>query len=46
LWHAEWPIRWTFTHADTSPLAIDCQNIDLRVSFSDFASIFAASAAQ
>ena len=46
LWHAEWPIRCTFTHAGTSPLAIDCQNIDLRISFSDFAGLIAASVAQ
>ena len=40
LWHFEWPVRWTFTDSTTSPLAIDCQNIDLRVSFEDFARIF------
>ena len=40
LWHFEWPIHWTFTDHTTSPLAIDCQNIDLRVPFDDFARIF------
>ena len=41
LWHFEWPIRWTFTGRHTSVLAIDCQNIDLRVSFDDFRRLFA-----
>lgn len=40
LWHFEWPIRWTFTGLGTSALAIDCQNIDLRVPFDDFKRIF------
>ncbi len=40
LWHFEWPICWTFTDSTTSPLALDCQNIDLRVSFEDFKRIF------
>ena len=40
LWHFEWPIRWTFTDSDTSILAIDCQNIDIRVSFEDFELMF------
>ena len=39
LWHFEWPIRWTFTDSATSPHAIDCQNIDLRVPFEAFANI-------
>ena len=40
LWHWEWPIRWTFTDYHTSRLALDCQNIDLRVPFEDFKRIF------
>ena len=40
LWHAEDPPCWTFTDRDTSRLAIDCQNIDSRVSFADFERIF------
>jgi len=40
LWHFEWPIRWTFTDSTTSTLALDCQNIDLRVPFEAFATIF------
>ena len=35
-WHFEWPVCWSFTDRHTSPLAIECQNIDLRVSFDDF----------
>ena len=41
LWHFDWPIWWTFTQRATSPLAVDCQNIDLRVPFADFQRIFA-----
>lgn len=44
LWHFEWPIHWSFTHGRTSPLAIDCQNIDLRVEFDDFQRIFTEAA--
>ena len=40
LWHFESPIQWTFTDRHTSPLAIDCQNIDLRVSFKEFRRLF------
>ena len=40
LWHVEWPVRWTFTDRGTSPLAVDCQNIDRRIGFGDFARIF------
>ena len=36
LWHFEWPIRWTFTDRTTSPAALDCQNIDLRVPWEAF----------
>ena len=42
LWHFEWPVHWTFTDAATSPQAVDCQNIDMRVSFTDFQRIFTA----
>ena len=40
LWHFNWPIQWSFTDRSTSPLAIDCQNIDLRVPFADFQRLF------
>ena len=40
LWYVEWPLRWTFTDRGTSPLAIDCQNIDQRVPFDNFRRIF------
>lgn len=40
LWHFDWPIRWSFTDRATSPLSIECQNIDVRVSFEDFKRIF------
>lgn len=40
LWHVEWPVRWTFTERGTSPLAVDCQNIDRRIGFADFVRIF------
>jgi peptidoglycan/xylan/chitin deacetylase (PgdA/CDA1 family) len=40
LWHFDWPIRWSFTSTDTSQLAIECQNIDVRVPFEDFERIF------
>ena len=40
LWHFEWPIQWSYTDKTTSPLAVDCQNIDLRVSFDDFTQVF------
>lgn len=40
LWHFDWPIRWTFTDTTTSHLALECQNIDLRVPFEDFKRIF------
>ena len=40
LWHFEWPVQWSFTDRHTSPQAVDCQNIDLRVSFADFVRIF------
>ena len=40
LWYFEWPVHWTFTEAGTSPQAVDCQNIDMRVSSIDFERIF------
>ena len=40
LWHFEWPIHWTFTDSNTSLLAVDMQNIDLRVPFDDFKRVF------
>jgi peptidoglycan/xylan/chitin deacetylase (PgdA/CDA1 family) len=40
LWHFEEPIQWSFTDRNTSRLAVDCQNIDARVSFEDFQRIF------
>ncbi|MBH04738.1 MAG: hypothetical protein CMJ20_00295 [Phycisphaeraceae bacterium] len=40
LWHCEFPIQWSFTDHATSRLAIDCQNVDARVSFEDFKRIF------
>lgn len=45
LWHFEQPIQWTFTQHDTSTLAVDCQNIDLRVPFEEFENLLAAAAA-
>ena len=38
--HFASPIRWTFTETGTSPLALDCQNVDVRVSFDEFRNIF------
>ena len=40
LWHFDQPIRWTFTDGDTSPFAMECQNVDLRVPFDAFKRIF------
>jgi peptidoglycan/xylan/chitin deacetylase (PgdA/CDA1 family) len=40
LWHFSHPPVWSFTDAGTSPLALDCQNIDSTVGFDDFARIF------
>ena len=45
LWHFEQPILWTFTERDTSPLAVDCQNIDVRVPFEEFERLVEAAAA-
>ena len=41
LWHFEHPVRWSYTRRDTLVTAVDCQNIDLRVSHSDFSRILA-----
>ena len=40
VWHFSHPPVWTFTDGATSPLALDCQNIDNTVPFEDFARIF------
>ena len=40
LWHFEWPIQWSYTDCKTSPLALECQNIDIRVPFDGFMEIF------
>ena len=45
LWHFEQPIQWTFTQRDTSPLAVDCQNIDVRVPFEEFERLVEAATA-
>ena len=45
-WQFEWPIRWTFTDNNTSALAMECQNIDLRVQSEDFERIFEIIATQ
>ena len=39
-WRFSHPPRWTFTDASTSPLALECQNVDSTVSFEDFTRIF------
>ena len=41
LWGFSHPPRWTFTDRDSSPMALDCQNVDSTVSFKDFVRIFA-----
>ena len=40
LWRFSFPPRWSFTDRSTSPLAVECQNIDNTVSFEDFIRIF------
>ena len=40
LWHFEYPCQWTFTDRTTPVTAIDCQNIDIRVSWPDYVRIF------
>ena len=42
LWHFEQPIAWTFTQRDTSTQAVDCQNMDVRVSFEEFQQLLTA----
>ena len=39
-WHFAFPIVWQFTDGATSPMAIECQNIDVRVPFDTFRQIF------
>ena len=41
LWEFSSPPVWRFTDGRTSPLALECQNIDNTVSFEDFARLFA-----
>ena len=41
LWHFEHPVRWSYTRRDTPVTAVDCQNIDLRVSPAAFSRILA-----
>ncbi len=40
LWHFEHPIQWRWTDRSTSRLAIECQNIDVRVSMDEFKAVF------
>ena len=40
LWHFSYPPVWRFTESNTSPHALECQNIDNTVSFESFARIF------
>ena len=39
-WSFRQPPLWTFTNRGTSPLALECQNVDSTVSFDDFMCIF------
>ena len=39
-WHFSFPPRWTYTDRSTSPLGLECQNIDNTVSFGDFTRLF------
>ena len=41
LWGFGYPARWGFTDRHSSPMALDCQNVDSTVSFEDFVRIFA-----
>ena len=41
LWRFEQPVRWSYTRRDTPVTAVDCQNIDLRVSSAEFSRILA-----
>ncbi len=40
LWSFSHPPVWIFADRTTSPLALECQNVDSTVSFSDFTRIF------
>jgi len=40
LWHFSRPQVWSFTDETTSPMALDCQNVDNTVAFEDFKRIF------
>ena len=40
LWRFDSPPTWTFTDHSTSPLGLECQNVDNTVSFNDFTRIF------
>ena len=40
LWHFSRPHVWSFTDRSTSPMALDCQNVDNTVEFEDFKRIF------
>ena len=40
LWHFSRPQVWSFTDRSTSPMALDCQNVDNTVAFEDFQRIF------
>ncbi|MAE64092.1 MAG: hypothetical protein CMJ18_07430 [Phycisphaeraceae bacterium] len=39
-WHVSFPIVWQVTDRATSPMALECQNIDVRVPFDAFREIF------
>ena len=39
-WNTECPVPWRFTDHQTSHLAVECQNVDLRLPFGDFKRIF------
>ena len=43
LWNFSQPPVWKFTNQETSPLSMECQNIDSTVSFKDFTRIFSLS---
>ena len=39
-WRFSYPPRWRFTDRCSSPMALECQNVDSTVSFEDFVRIF------
>ena len=39
-WYFTNPPRWAYTDRGTSPLALECQNVDNTVSFGDFTRLF------